>query len=358
MTRLRYINNMTKGQRGAVAVWFALLLPILLGFAALAFDLTRLHLAKVELQNAADAAALAGARFLTPPPNNSIPYNWSAASDSAMAFAQHNYANGSKIQDANIDTGYWNTQSHVFTVSTTISLNAFDVPAVRARLAISSTENNGPLRLFFAPILGIADPNVQASAIAVIYPSQGGTGAFPFVVPKYMLYKYWDYTTHKPKDQSTVDLGTVYASSGKGANKVDSLTGQWTTFQKNTDATKDSNVPFVDSLITYGSSVSLSKGDFIYVQPGAKATLFGSVDAKAGINGIDVALYVVDYLVKKDTNTYQSIFDVVAFHIDGANQGGKYITGHFIDPASIPGFDPITGTFTTNGTFTTPLLVQ
>lgn len=52
-------------QRGAVAVIAALALPIMIGFVGLALDGGRLYLQKTELQNAADACALAASRELT-----------------------------------------------------------------------------------------------------------------------------------------------------------------------------------------------------------------------------------------------------------------------------------------------------
>ena len=47
-------------QKGAVLVFFALLLPIIVFFAGMAIDFGRAYLHKAHLQNAADAAALAG----------------------------------------------------------------------------------------------------------------------------------------------------------------------------------------------------------------------------------------------------------------------------------------------------------
>ena len=53
-----------KDQTGAVAIMVALLLIVFIGFAALAIDLGHLYVVRNELQNGADAGALAGARFL------------------------------------------------------------------------------------------------------------------------------------------------------------------------------------------------------------------------------------------------------------------------------------------------------
>jgi Flp pilus assembly protein TadG/formylmethanofuran dehydrogenase subunit C len=148
-------------QRGVIAIWFALLLPVLLGFAALAVDLTRLSLTRLELRNAADAAALAGALSLFDAGGD--PYNWTAAENKAMELAHSNKSDGVQIPANNIQiqTGYWNLQSRIWTdKSPTYTPGTGEVPAVRATVAHS-------LRLFFAPILGINERNVQASAIAI-----------------------------------------------------------------------------------------------------------------------------------------------------------------------------------------------
>ncbi|PKO62181.1 MAG: hypothetical protein CVU24_05230 [Betaproteobacteria bacterium HGW-Betaproteobacteria-18] len=62
VTRLKGAH--AQRQRGAVAITFALSLLVLFGFMALVFDLGRTYVVRTELQNAADAAALAGAKDL------------------------------------------------------------------------------------------------------------------------------------------------------------------------------------------------------------------------------------------------------------------------------------------------------
>lgn len=56
--------SMKNRQRGAVAVMVGASLVLLVGFLALVIDLSHLHIVKTELQNAADAAALSGAKQL------------------------------------------------------------------------------------------------------------------------------------------------------------------------------------------------------------------------------------------------------------------------------------------------------
>ncbi|MBN1687697.1 MAG: hypothetical protein JW893_01205 [Candidatus Omnitrophica bacterium] len=56
---------MKKKEKGAIIVLFALMLPVLIGAAGLAIDLGLAYLITTELQNAADMAALSGARRMT-----------------------------------------------------------------------------------------------------------------------------------------------------------------------------------------------------------------------------------------------------------------------------------------------------
>lgn len=57
-------QNHSKRQRGNIILLTALMLPVLLGFTALAIDVGYLFVVRNELQNAADAAAMAGAGYL------------------------------------------------------------------------------------------------------------------------------------------------------------------------------------------------------------------------------------------------------------------------------------------------------
>lgn len=334
-------------ERGGAAILFALTLPVLLGFAALAVDLARIHLTRVELQNAADAAALGAARSLSDPGGH--PFNWSAADSAALDIARRNIANGAGVQDALIETGYWNIQdpSEGLRAPGTPGVPAAgDVAAVQVTIALSATRNNGPLQLFFAPVLGIGEQDVQASAIAVIAPPRGGTGMFPFVVGSAMLEHYWDLSTNSPVLQNgiapTIDLGSVYTFNG-----VEVLSGQWTTFQS---SIANPDVPFMRDLIDNGNTIELSIGDDTYIQPGAKSTLYAEVPV-----GTDVGIFVVNEVA---TNAFVPVVAMAAFHIDGYSQGGKYITGHFIPAATIPSTNPGTGNGVSYGAYTPPILVK
>lgn len=57
-------RSFSRSQRGAVAIIVGLVIMVMIGFLGIVLDLSNLYVRKSELQNAADAAALAGARHL------------------------------------------------------------------------------------------------------------------------------------------------------------------------------------------------------------------------------------------------------------------------------------------------------
>ena len=58
------LNSMLKKQKGAIILMFLVFLPMMLAFAGLAIDFGYIYVEKTKLQNAADAAALAGVPYL------------------------------------------------------------------------------------------------------------------------------------------------------------------------------------------------------------------------------------------------------------------------------------------------------
>jgi Flp pilus assembly protein TadG len=168
-------------ERGAVAVMVALTLPVLLGFAALTIDIGQALVAKNELQDVADAGALAGARRLgvtyaggpggNPPPmtiqqqQNFTLTDPSQIRNSAKEVAALNYAAGTSITllDSDIRIGQWNGVTKTFTTTNTLP-NAVRVTARRDGSA------NFPISTFLASMWGINNVNVSASATASLTP--------------------------------------------------------------------------------------------------------------------------------------------------------------------------------------------
>jgi Flp pilus assembly protein TadG len=168
MTRLHNIKTGPHGQRGAIWIWVSLFLPVLLGFAGLAIDLARFNQVTLALQNAADAAALAGASSIT---GAAAPYNYSAAVGRAATIARYNSAfNKKPIREAGtVETGAVNLSlaSPVFQTGQPPTSPTGFLPAVRVTYHLDSSQNGGPLRFFFGSFIGISTKNATVRAVAV-----------------------------------------------------------------------------------------------------------------------------------------------------------------------------------------------
>jgi Flp pilus assembly protein TadG len=167
------------GQRGNVQILFAVFFPVLLGFAALAIDVARLNLAKVQLQNAADAGALAGARLLSS--TGKPPYSFVNVTTTAANVARENYpyisGSGSVLTTTK---GYWNLSSPSPSFSLT-SRSSSDVAAIKVQI------DSGYMKTFFAPILDYGSRStrkITARAVATIMPSSptGTSYGIPILV--------------------------------------------------------------------------------------------------------------------------------------------------------------------------------
>ena len=158
-------------ERGAVAVMIAITLPVLLGFAALSIDIGQALVARNELQDVADAGALAGARRLGTiyqglTPAQQVSYTMTDPvpiySDVQNVAAQ-NYGAGRSItvNVGDIQIGQWNSTSNTFTAITA------NPDAVRVTARLDGT-SNGPVSTFLANIMGISSVDVRATATAAL----------------------------------------------------------------------------------------------------------------------------------------------------------------------------------------------
>jgi Flp pilus assembly protein TadG len=145
-------------RRGAIAILALILLIAVLAFAAFAVDVGLITTTEAELQNAADAAAIAGARGLLESPGE--------ASSSARRVAERNSSAGDAVEfntAEDIQFGVWDEVSRQFTP--VANGNELEATAVRVTARRTSARNNA-LPLFFARILGRADADLSATSVA------------------------------------------------------------------------------------------------------------------------------------------------------------------------------------------------
>jgi Flp pilus assembly protein TadG len=151
--------------RGAVLVFAAILMIVLLGIIAFSVDLGYIMLAKTQLQTVADAAALAAAGSLG---------NGNEFIENAQAIGELNHIgkNTVKIQSADVVVGTWDP-SQANPSNRFIPLGDQSQPSnavkVTAR-ADGTTAQTPAVPLFFARVFNKQSANITAEAIATTNP--------------------------------------------------------------------------------------------------------------------------------------------------------------------------------------------
>jgi hypothetical protein len=164
-----------KGNRGAVVVLVAFLLFVLLGIAAFAIDFGYRHVVRNELQNAADAAALAAARELSViyqslsyGEQQSYVCNRSDIVPVAQQAALENYAGDVAqliLNDADVLIGKWAVWQ---TISASSRSNDYNQPDAVMATVRRQEGANGPISTFFAQIFKVETMGVAARATAAL----------------------------------------------------------------------------------------------------------------------------------------------------------------------------------------------
>jgi Flp pilus assembly protein TadG len=166
-------------QSGSVALITGIVVAVLLGMAALALDVAHMVMVRSQLQKAADAGALAGARGMWPlnlrASANRHPDCANALAMAADALGK-NIVDGSNLTSAEttIEVGTWNYTARQFTPGCTTTINAVRV----------ATRRQGVVMLF-AQIFGISTADLAGNATAVMdFAGTVGQGCLPIAVNK------------------------------------------------------------------------------------------------------------------------------------------------------------------------------
>lgn len=150
-------------RRGSITVLAAVFLVVVIAFMAFSIDYGYIVVTESELQNAADAGAMSGARALNDGREEAIlaAKNWTGKNIAA--------GQSVAVADEDVEIGRWDADAATFTV---VPANSSDAPnAVRVTCRRTSGRGN-PLNLFFAPVIGTDSANLTVSAIA-LRPSSG-----------------------------------------------------------------------------------------------------------------------------------------------------------------------------------------
>ena len=238
--------SILRNQRGAVAIIVGISIFMLVSFGALAVDISHLHVARNELQNAADAGALAGARVLYNDDGTAVntganqeAYDTATANKSERTAVEVNWVSGN---DGDVQRGHWSfgladlergfypnastTPVDLWNVSTA-DLDA-DTNFINAvRVVTKRTTQGTPVASFFAGIFGYE--NFELSAEAVAYIGFAGT-----LIPGDV-----DQPIAICRDSLLDDDGQYTCNIGRminsGQDAASNETGGWTSFQQEDD---------------------------------------------------------------------------------------------------------------------------
>lgn len=217
-------------RRGNAIPFVAVGLPVIVGFTALAVDYGYLQVAKAQLQNATDAAALAGtsAYFTDARLRGSFEDLAFIARSraSAMALSNKVLREGVQLADADITLGKHDFNNPTGPMTLDLPWNAVDIVARR-----TDTSANGPIPLFFARIFGQRTANVITHARAVMSDRVAGyrlykDGIFaPFAIHE-QLYQYLlengpDTFTYNP------ETGAITVGSADGIREIRLYPWKW-----------------------------------------------------------------------------------------------------------------------------------
>jgi len=246
--RLRIMRCKYLRQRGIVFVWVALTIFVLVLLVGLTLDTARVLLVAHQLQNGADAAALAGARL--------VKINHVDAQLQAIAIAAENLAHGDVIElyfnednlpGGDMVVGLYNRRDQIFTpvVPGTGYINALKVVARR------TADVHEPIPLIFGPLVDVFTSNVSRYAIGM---PVGGDGAGLIAL--------------RPDDTGLLLHGDVFLN-------VESTTGNWN------DGTIHINSGDTNALLTHGTSVTVEASA---INIDGEATINGNFETEAPIN--------------------------------------------------------------------------
>ena len=240
-------------ERGVTALVVALILFPLICFAALGIDVAHIYVVRNELQNAADAGALAAARSLYDEEGtivnalaNQRGYDAATANLSENIPVEVNWSGGNS---GDVERGHWSFYNRTFTPNdSTAPVDLWNVSddeldhnlnfinAVRVRARREAT----PAEAFFARIFGY--DGFALSAEAVAYRGFAGTLA-PFDVDQPIVICE---DTILQGDEYSCNIGRMINS---GQNVASNETGGWTNFNQNDACNGGTNAQEVRGLV-------------------------------------------------------------------------------------------------------------
>jgi Flp pilus assembly protein TadG len=317
-------------ESGSFAVFAAIVMVVVIGFAALALDIAHLVEVKAELQKAADAGALAGARALALPVGVTN-WNWNNGKNTAVSIVQKNFVDNLSLGDftsANVETGYWDLSwtsatapAHLLGYTDPAGLVPTSNQVAAVKVTISKHQggsgSSSPVVASFASVLGINSMAATATSVAMITsPTKiPYSSAFPFALPWTWVEQHWN-------DDPPLSFSVA-------ANQHVDSGGQWTSFKS-----EENSANYIDGLILGTNTTdTINIGDQIYIQTGERASIYNTAQSEVG-----QTRYVPVVADGFANGAYTAVLSYVPFTITSVIGSGNNPTviGHFapgwVDP--------------------------
>jgi len=344
MKTLLKFSKSAKNQSGATLVFVAIMIVVFLGVAALAIDIGYQRVVRNELQNAADAAALAACnRFYRDESGLGIailasPPNWSEAVNEADQTVKLNKSANQLLSDIMSKVGWWDITTNQSDQWYTIDPNDSSTnppysplgsppypsenqgPAIEVRIIKTEGQNNGPISNFFAGILNSYKSDVSATATAVAAsPGSVRPGAvIPFAYNKTVIDNHYRDHLISANDPTLIFVGSTY-------HYPEDIAGQWTALLDPENSRTAS-----EELLASGNPTALTIGDEIWIQTGTMDNLYDHPN-QASIDSLYTNKDVVIPIVDPEGSTLSSLTDAtggwlpivgfIGFHITCAGSG-------------------------------------
>ncbi|WP_422933874.1 TadE/TadG family type IV pilus assembly protein [Sinomonas sp. P47F7] len=308
-------------EKGAVAVMVAILAVVLIGVGAIAVDMGRIYSKRAELQNGADAAAMAiantCARYITSTGCNT----GVAPGVLAQLYAQDN----SLTSTANVQPPIIDTTAGTVTVTT----------------SVKEPSGNNSLTLFLAKALGISSAQVGATATAQWgFPTRGRS-----ILP--LAFEACELNVNS---SSATPVPQKIITQGGGSPDCNGL--------NSSNQTVPGGFAWLTPTGPGPCELDVGTGDWIQTSTGASIPagcgyLFNLSDPN-NVFGHTVAIPVYDDIRGTGNNVYYHIKQWAGFHVLGwkfpSNQAGPpvwngsekgiygYFEGFSTDPSTFSGF--------------------
>lgn len=175
---MRLSVSRSRGRRGVTLPLVCVMLTALLGGAALAVDIGRMYLTGGEAQAAADASALAGARFLQQYAYNNVGFINTSYGIAPIAAASRVAGAAAQVQNVDVVPVAYNPSTN------TTSPSSWNYTTSAVQVTVRATP-----RYVFAGALGLTPPSVQRTATAWIANVNGATCVRPLALPYTRFYE-------------------------------------------------------------------------------------------------------------------------------------------------------------------------